>query len=335
MKNSTNWQQQAVALNATGTMSWRDIAKMLNKSKSTVSDYLRKYAKFLEVPDVITLGKFCAEGELIGQENVKNSVKSVKEGIVHLYIPDNQVREGVSLEYLKWIGQYIVKKRPDVIISAGDFCDFEAASSYDVGKKSAEGKRIKTDIEVAKKAMAMLLHPLRQLQAEQTVKGEKVYRPRMVMTLGNHENRIDRFVNDNPSLHGFLSVDDLEYEKFGWEVVPFLTPIIIDGVAYCHYFVNVMTGKPLGGGAATMLKTIGASFTQGHRQSLDVATRFLSTDGSQQWGLIAGACYEHNEDYKGVQGNKHWRGIVVKHNVKNGSYDPLFISLDWLKAKYS
>jgi hypothetical protein len=330
-------------------MSWRDIAKMVGKSKSTVSDYLRKYGKFKKVVVENSQKKVQSGSSMFSAENkefwVKNNEELTnekvvmtnqnKEGNVHLYIPDNQVREGVSLEYLNWIGQYIVKKRPSVIISAGDFCDAEAASSYDVGKKSAEGKRIKTDIEVAKKAMTMLLKPLRQLQAEQIVKGEEVYRPRMVMTLGNHENRIDRFVNDNPSLHGFLSVDDLEYEKFGWEVVPFLTPIIIDGVAYCHYFVNVMTGKPLGGGASTMLKTIGASFTQGHRQTLDVATRFLSTDGSQQWGLIAGACYEHNEDYKGVQGNKHWRGIVVKHNVKNGSYDPLFISLDWLKAKYS
>jgi hypothetical protein len=331
-------------------MSWRDIAKMVGKSKSTVSDYLRKYGKFKEVVVVENSQKDVQlESLMFPTENkefwVKNNeelsnekvvmTNQNKEGNIHLYIPDNQVREGVSLEYLNWIGQYIVKKRPSVIISAGDFCDAEAASSYDVGKKSAEGKRIKTDIEVAKKAMTMLLKPLRQLQAEQIVKGEEVYRPRMVMTLGNHENRIDRFVNDNPSLHGFLSVDDLEYEKFGWEVVPFLTPIIIDGVAYCHYFVNVMTGKPLGGTSATMLKTIGASFTMGHRQTLDVATRFLSTDGSQQWGLIAGACYEHNEDYKGVQGNKHWRGIVVKHNVKNGSYDPLFISLDWLKAKYS
>jgi hypothetical protein len=35
-----------------------------------------------------------------------------------------------------------------------------------------------------------------------------------------------------------------------------------------------------------------------------------------------------------VQGNKHWRGIVVKHNVRNGSYDPLFISLGWLEKEY-
>ena len=37
-----DWQAQAVALNAT-KMSWRGIAELLGKSKSTVSDFLRKY----------------------------------------------------------------------------------------------------------------------------------------------------------------------------------------------------------------------------------------------------------------------------------------------------
>lgn len=95
-----------------------------------------------------------------------------------------------------------------------------------------------------------------------------------------------------------------------------------------------MTGKPLAGTAANMLTKIGKSFTMGHRQQLDIATRFLQVDGEQQFGLIAGACYLHEEDYKGVQGNRHWKGIVVKHRVNNGSYDPLFVSLDWLKDEY-
>jgi hypothetical protein len=95
-----------------------------------------------------------------------------------------------------------------------------------------------------------------------------------------------------------------------------------------------MSGKPIRCTAANILITIGTIFTHGHKQTLDVTSRFLPTDGAQQWGIIAGACYLHDEDYKGVMGNKHWRGLVVKHNVRNGSYDPLFISLDWLEKEY-
>ena len=313
MIEKKEWQAQALALEKTGTMSWRDIANMLDMPKSTISDYLRKY----------TAVKKESEADVV--DFIENT---------HLVIPDSQVRPGVSLEYLRWIGEYIVRKQPEVIIHLGDFADMESLSSYDKGKRSAEGKRVQADIDVAILGMDTLLDPLWKFQWGQEQRGEKVYRPRMVLTLGNHEDRITRHVNANPELHGFLDISSLKYEEFGWEVYPFLTPVIIHGVCYCHYFPNVMTGKALSGSAMNMLKTIGRSFTMGHRQTLDVTTRFLPSDGKQQWGLIAGAAYAHEEDYKGVQGNHHWRGIIVKHNVKNGSYDPLFISLDWLEKEY-
>jgi hypothetical protein len=308
--NKNEWQVDAVKLANTGVMSWREISKYLDVPRSTVSDFLRKYAK------------------------VMDDTEAEEKPSVHLYIPDNQVKDGISFDYLSWIGRYIIRKRPDVIISGGDFADMPSLSIYDKGKRTAEGKRVQKDIDAAVRGMEILLAPLRELQRQQREVGEPIYNPRMVLTLGNHEDRINRHVDANPELHGFLSIDSLKYKEFGWEVIPFLTPIMINGVAYCHYFPNVMTGKPLSGTAANMLKTIGTSFTQGHKQTLDVTTRFLPTDGAQQWGIIAGACYLHDEDYKGVMGNKHWRGLVVKHNVRNGSYDPLFISLDWLEKEY-
>lgn len=308
MSYTNGWEKDALALDKTGVMSRRQIAKVLDVPRSTVADLLRRYDKFTSTP--------------------------AEKSITHLYIPDNQVKPGVDTTYLSWIGKYIVRKRPDVILCAGDFADMESLSSYDVGKRSAEGKRVQHDIESAKDGMDALITPLWELQRAQEQAGEEVYKPRLILTLGNHENRIERHVDSNPSLHGFLSVDSLCYEHYGWEVIPFLTPITVDGISYCHYFTNNMTGKPLGGSALNMLKTIGTSFTQGHKQTLDVATRFLPASGKQQWGIVAGACYLHDEDYKGVTGNHHWRGIIVKHNVREGSYDPLFISLDWLKKEY-
>jgi len=274
MDVKSDWKSQAVKLDSVGIMSWRQISKVLGVPKSSLSDYLRG----------------CVKSDT-GVSVVK-SEKPANEGRTHLYIPDSQVREGVPLEFLTHIGKYIVKKQPSVIVHAGDFADMESCSTYDKGKRSAEGKRIQADINVSIKAMGMLLAPLREYQALQRSLGEKVYEPRMVMTLGNHEARLTRHVNAHPELHGFLGIKDLRYEEFGWEVIPFLTPVVIDDISYCHYFPNVMTGKPLSGSVANMLKTIGTSFTQGHRQTLDVATRFLPTTGQQQWGIVAGACLD-------------------------------------------
>src|SRR5659263_67511 len=76
-----------------------------------------------------------------------------------------------------------------------------------------------------------------------------------VLTLGNHENRIARAVNDDPKLDGVLSVDALEYEKFGWEVIPFLQIVTIEGIAFSHYFVTGVAGRAAGTAAAQLRKT--------------------------------------------------------------------------------
>jgi hypothetical protein len=57
-------------------------------------------------------------------------------------------------------------------------------------------------------------------------------------------------------------------------------------------------------------------------------------NGRSQHGLVAGACYLHDEDYKGPQGNAHWRGVLVKHEVRAGSYDLMQVSLDYLARRY-
>jgi hypothetical protein len=52
------------------------------------------------------------------------------------------------------------------------------------------------------------------------------------------------------------------------------------------------------------------------------------------YGLVAGACYLHEEEYRGPQGMTHWRGIVMKHQVQGGEYDMMLVSLDYLCRRY-
>jgi hypothetical protein len=151
----------------------------------------------------------------------------------HLIIPDVQAKDGVPLDHLRWVGQYVVDKKPDVLVCIGDFADMPSLSSYDVGKKSFEGRRYKQDIEASHHAMGTLLHPLHTFNKQAKKNKEKQYHPRMVLTLGNHEERINRAVDDDPKLDGTISIDDLGYKEYGWEVYPYLEPVVIDGVAYC------------------------------------------------------------------------------------------------------
>lgn len=255
-------------------------------------------------------------------------------GNIHLVIPDMQIKPGVPTDMCKWIGEFIIDKRPDTIICLGDFFDFPSLSSYDRGKLAAHGRSVQQDLEAGYEAMEILLRPLRTLQEKQSQNKKRVYRPRMVFLLGNHEERLMRHVQSHPELDGFLSYEHLRLKEFGWEVYDFLQPVEIDGIWYCHYFYNTMTGKPLGGTVQNRLQKIKASFTMGHQQGLQICTETTQA-GKKLWGLVAGSCYLHEEGYIGPQGNDHFRGLVLKHNVKDGDYNPCIVGLEFLEQKYN
>lgn len=250
----------------------------------------------------------------------------------HLVIPDVQLKPGHDVGYLNRLGHYIVDKKPDTIVCLGDFADMPSLSSYDVGKKSFEGRRYRDDVAVVHEGMKALLSPIWEHNTKAKKNKEKQYKPRMVLTLGNHCNRINRAVNNDPKLDGVLSIDDLKYAEFGWEVIPFLEVIVIDGVAYSHYFVSGVAGRPVSTASACLAKKH-QSCVQGHQQGLQTHTAFRA-DGSPITAVIAGSFYEHDEDYMGPQGNKHWRGFLVLHEVNDGSFDLMTVSLNYLNNKY-
>lgn len=250
----------------------------------------------------------------------------------HFIIPDVQAKPGVDFTYLNKIGHYIVEKKPEKLICLGDFADMPSLSSYDVGKKSFEGRRYTKDVDAAHEAMTALLAPIWDFNHKAKKNKEKQYHPKMVLLLGNHENRINRAVNDDPKLDGVLSVDALGYVGYGWQVIPFLDVHIEDGVAYSHYFTTGLMGRPVTTAGACLAKKH-MSCVQGHQQGLQIASTYRA-DGKRLTSIIAGSCYEHDEDYMSSQGNKHWRGVLMLHDVDDGEFDFMNVSLDFINRKY-
>lgn len=242
---------------------------------------------------------------------------------VHLVIPDTQVRPGVDTQHLLWAGKYVAAIKPDVVVHLGDHWDMPSLSSYEkAGSKYFEGKRVGQDIAAGNDGLRLLM------------KGMGRFRPsRMVMLRGNHEDRITRALNTDPKLEGLIGFHLFNDVALGWEVHDFLDPVEIDGISYAHYWANPLTGRPYAGSIDNMLRTIGFSFTQGHRQGKWVGGRELN-NGKTQRGLVVGSFYQHDEDYLGPQGNRHWRGLVVCREVANGTYDMMEVSLGYLARRY-
>lgn len=249
-----------------------------------------------------------------------------------LFLPDNQVKPGDDLTFLRQIGHYILHKKPDVVVHAGDFADMESLSSYDKGKKAFEGRRYKADIAAAHAGMEALLGPLNEYNEQQKRNKKAPYKPRLVLTLGNHEERILRTIQNEPLLDGTIGLEDLKYKEFGWEVHDFLEVVVIEGVAFSHYFGTGTMGRPASSAQAMLNKKL-MSTVAGHQQGRQSAS-VVRADGKRMTAIIAGSCYEHLEGYLGPQGNRHWHGLVMLHNVKDGEFDECFIPLHYIKQRY-
>jgi len=252
-------------------------------------------------------------------------------------IPDTQITPETPVIHIEWIGKYLLDTLPKreervEIIQIGDWHDMPSLSSYDKpGSKNAEGQRIQADLDVGNEQIVVLSKYLDESDKLRVAKGlKKVGRHHF---RGNHEDRLFRLVRDDVRFEGVFGRHSFLWQKHGWKVVEFKEVKFIDGIAYSHYFYNPMTGRPYSGNNIELrLKTIGCSFSMGHQQVH--LTGMRQTISGVQRGLVSGVCYLHNEDYVGPQGNGEWRGIVIKNEVRNGNYDIMEVSLDYLCRKY-
>lgn len=250
----------------------------------------------------------------------------------HFVIPDTQCKPGQDFTFLRNIGRYIVAKKPDVIVQIGDWADMESLSSYDVGTRDFEGRRYHKDIEASNEAMNALCYPIYEFNKKAKANKEKMYRPRLVITLGNHEERVNKAINKDAKLDGLISINDLGYAEWGWEVVPFKKPITIDGVTYVHYLPTGQRGMPCSTANAQLNKAH-QSIVTGHQQGLQIAMG-KRADGKRITSVIAGSCYEHKEKYMGPLENEHWRGCLMLHNIDDGEFDLVPVPLRYINEKH-
>lgn len=227
-----------------------------------------------------------------------------------LIIPDAHAHPDYDNERFSALGNLIVEERPDTILSIGDMADMPSLSSYDKGKKGFEGRRYDRDVSSLNDALTRLF-----LGVKSYNKGRRrKYKPRTVITLGNHEDRISRVSEFQPEFEGKVGIRDLELDKHFDTVVPFREQITLHGITFSHYFSSGLKGQPITGEhiAATMCNKLHMSAVQGHSHLFNHTER-TRPDGEKIFGLSCG-CYSHPEMIEGWNKGQHhmwWHGIVI------------------------
>ncbi len=254
----------------------------------------------------------------------------------HLVIGDAHVAPGQDLRRFVSLGNYVLHHKPEVIIFMGDLEDMPSLCSYDKGTRGFVGRKYKDDVESVKKALKLFFEPIWKYNAKKKARKKKQYLPRIVLLGGNHgEARINRAIEADHVLEGTIGMEDFEYDKFGIEYVPYLDIINIDGINYSHCIKHRNSAMMIAGlhHANSLLQKRHASVTVGHSHLLDYKTDVIE-GGRRIHGLVAGCFFEEDKEYAKQNNACWWRGIIHKRNVKDGTYDPEFISLERLLNEY-
>ena len=201
-----------------------------------------------------------------------------------IVLPDSHATPGKSNDRYEWFAKLVLDEAPDMVVDIGDFWSMDSLSSYDKGTRSFEGRRYKADIEVGLDAQERIWDITRKPKK----KGPKWFR-----TIGNHEQRIERAVEHDPVLEGTIGLSDLQSKEYGWEEIPFLHPLELEGITFQHYFTSGIMGRPIGGEnhARSLITKQFKSCVQGHSHTFDYARRTDAT-GKKIHGVVA-VSYTH------------------------------------------
>ena len=253
----------------------------------------------------------------------------------HLVIPDTHIVPGYDFKYIKALSRLIIDLKPDVIINLGDMADMESLCSYDRGLKQFEGRRYQKDIQWVREANKILFSEVVKYNKARRKAKKAQYLPMTVITLGNHENRIEKAISAQPFLEKTIGIEDLQYERYFTHIVPYLETITIDGVTYTHCVQNDLSPTIVGGEhhANSLLLKKHCSITVGHSHKLDFKIHTTGT-GKKIMALVAGCFFPQDMEYNKMGSKTYWRGICLCKNVRDGEYDLETVSLDTLWRLY-
>ena len=131
-----------------------------------------------------------------------------------------------------WFSKHIRKTKPDFVVQIGDFATFDSCTHYirdDSYTAKIDKPIFMKDIESLDSAMEEFQYHLKDLKVKK------------YLTLGNHERRMWRKEDSNPSFYGMCQKEFFgTCKKYDWEVIPYGKYLMLGGVGFIHAPINPM-----------------------------------------------------------------------------------------------
>ena len=140
-----------------------------------------------------------------------------------------------------WFAKHIRKTKPDAVVQIGDFVTLDSCTHY-----------IRDDSYTAKIEKPIFMKDMESMDSamEEFDYHLKDFKIKKYLTLGNHEKRMFRKEDSNPTFYGMCQKEFFgNCKKYDWQVIPYGKYLMLGGVGFIHAPINPM-GKEYGGEAS-------------------------------------------------------------------------------------
>lgn len=256
---------------------------------------------------------------------VKESESVLGSDDLTLVVGDVHVAPGQNLRRASWLGAAIESIQPDRVLFIGDFLTFDALSAWDMNKRAKmEGRRYQKDIDAGVKFISKMEDEITDPDSIE-----------WVMTEGNHEERLWRYLDSDPTFKGAIDYRvDLRISD-RWNIIPYKKYFIHKGVHFTHVPFN--KARPIGGKYAVhrALEFHSGSVVFGHTHELACAGLHRTGASHLSQALNVGCYFEHVDDYAAGTVINYWRGVVLIDHYKYGRYGWNPLSMGKMKRYYN
>jgi len=201
--------------------------------------------------------------------------------------------------------QYIPDYKPDAIVHLGDVGDWQSVSHWLKNKqRKLEGLRLIKDMNAATE----LLELFKDI-------------PEKIVCLGNHEDWVEQYVDENATLDGIEQIDvTARFKGIGWRVIPMNVPfkvgklLMFHGISTCEHH------------AKATVHAFSKSCIYGHTHTAQLHTESFY-DGEKSAQSIGCLC-DMNPDYMKNKQKKWVHGFAtVESDTVSGDFFIDFIKI--------
>lgn len=210
---------------------------------------------------------------------------------------------------LALVERYMAAHTWDIWLQIGDLLDFDSISSFNKGKpRATEGRRIWRDIEIANEF----------LDRHQKIVRKRNPKAEFIILEGNHEERVERFLDENPTMEGILDIPQLlkfKERKVRWvkawskgEVYKIGKASFVHGLYTNQYHAKKMVDAEAG------------SIFYGHTHDMMCIPRTRRDKTDLQVGQSIGCLCEIEQSYMKGKPSNWQQGFLVMYVLPDGTY---------------